>query len=117
MRIFPELNIQMKSGVTRDVLLIGRYAFKFPSFQSWRQFLMGLIANQHEKMWAKSDKRLCPIHTYVPGGFLNVMLRAEPIKEGYGEEIDKMKADLLPVERKYSSFGLLNGQLVAVDYG
>lgn len=36
-----KLNLQLKGGATRHVLLIGKYAFKFPRLNyGWRQFLM-----------------------------------------------------------------------------
>lgn len=107
--------MQWKRGITREVFLIGRWAIKIPSFRSWKLFLQGLLGNMQEKQWSGFDERLCPVVFYTPGGFLSIMPRATPI-ECINDEYLSI-CDSLPVEKKLCSFGLLNGKIVAVDYG
>lgn len=111
------------NGVTRLVILTKNYAFKIPNFlNGWRMFLHGLICNMHEKMWSNTKwEQLCPIVFAAWGGWLVVMKRARPLTD---EEWDKFDCEafvkepnLLPVETKKCSFGVLNGKIVAVDYG
>jgi hypothetical protein len=116
----------IKSGATRIVLLIGGWAIKIPRFTHWNLFLCGLLANRQERMfgrlWCKDSRKLCPILFSLPGGFLVVMRRAEPMPESLFEILDieawKDCGDfVIPVENKISSFGLIDGAIVAVDYG
>jgi hypothetical protein len=65
---------------------------------------------------------LCPVIFSLPGGFLNVMKRAEPMtSEQFDEEALKKWVDrdghTIPVEIKVDSFGYIDGELVAIDYG
>lgn len=109
-----------KFGTTRTVWLIGKYAFKFPHCYSWKTFLWGLQGNMQEReLDTLKHEALCPVLFYIPGGFLVVMPRAEPIPDDYsiGDFFEKYKEDSLPVEKKRDSFGVLNGKIVAVDYG
>lgn len=118
----------LTNGATRYVLLIGSWAIKVPylkfgnyQYTGWIAFLNGLLANLQEAQFsATKDPRLCPVIFHVPGGFLNIMRRAEVLTEGISEEeYEKFQegAFHVPVECKGDSFGYLNGQLVAIDYG
>ena len=115
--------MQVKYGSTRTVLLTHRYAFKLPSFVEWRLFLLGLLANMQERRFsATRHPKLCPVLFSVPGGFLVVMKRANPMPFDDFCEIDiEAWADdgemYIPVEAKWDSFGILDGRVVAVDYG
>lgn len=71
---------------------------------------------------------LCPVVFALPGGWLTVMRRAEPLTREQFENLDfaewiKGGTDLpkgewvIPVENKLDSFGVLAGRIVAVDYG
>jgi hypothetical protein len=99
-----------KKGETRWVILINNLAFKIPSLQSWGRFLNGLLNNLSE-IKHRREHGVCPIHFWIPGGWLVVMPRTIPSEivgdEGYPHW----------VERKPSSFGWLDGKLVAHDYG
>lgn len=105
------------------MLLTRRWAFKLPSLvNGWRCFLRGLLANQQEAEWHRVSLKLCPIRLAIPGGWLNVMPRCEPLSEAEWVEIDAeafiLDGDLrLPVEQKRCSFGRLGGAIVAVDFG
>lgn len=49
--------MRISYGITRSVLLIGKYAFKFPSVRNGHQiFLEGLLANWKERQFYKSGK-------------------------------------------------------------
>lgn len=116
-------------GATRYVLLIGSWAIKVPyckfgnyEYTGWIAFLNGLLANMQEaQFWTTKDDRLCPVIFHVPGGFLNVMKRAITLKEEL-EETEYLQfiddGDFrVPAENKADSFGWIDGNLVAVDYG
>ncbi len=121
------LNKDVKYGTTRTVVLLGKYAFKFPRIHHntdmWKLFLQGLLANMQETLFGTCGfKSLCPVVFHIPGGFLTVMLRAEPLSEYEWTFLDlekhfenEVSPDL--VEFKQDSFGKLNGNIVAVDYG
>jgi hypothetical protein len=73
-----------KRGVTREVVLIGRWALKFPSIRCWRLFLQGLLCNMHEQIWAIDSEwktKTAPVVFGVPGGFSNVMKRCDPLSD------------------------------------
>lgn len=117
------------TGCSRTVLLTKRYAFKFPSLYNslgrfgWREFLQGLLANMQEITFARTQwKELCPVLFYIPGGFLVVMPRVQILTDeeflaiNLNEFLDTGDY-YVPAERKANSFGWLNGEIVAVDYG
>jgi len=114
----------MKCGITRRVVLVGRYAIKVPRVRyGWKLFLCGLLANMQEAQFSKSGwPELCPVVLAIPGGWLSVMLRAEPLTI---EEWGAFDAGafcnngdrIIPAELKNDSFGKLDGRTVAVDYG
>lgn len=117
----------VERGCSRMVLLVGPYAFKFPSARyGWRQFLNGLIHNMNERaIWRGTrDSRLCPILFSIRGGWLVVMKRAEMLSEANLAQIDLNlwarsldESCVASVEPKPDSFGWLGHTLVAVDYG
>lgn len=117
--------IEIKSGATRHVLLIGRWAIKVPRITRWRMFLHGLLANMQERQWSGFCHRLCPIVFGVPGGWLVVMRRAAPLPDETWDAWDastmqqfkKFDGTTLPVEYKRDSLGEFEGRVVAVDYG
>lgn len=112
-----------RKGVTRNVILIGRYVIKIPTFTQWNLFLHGLLGNMNEKIWWKNsgDLRLCPVLWSCPGGFLNIMARAREVTVneylGMSKKYMKNYFDTIPVEIKPSSFGWIDRRLVAIDYG
>lgn len=115
-----------RKGSSREVVLIGQWAIKFPKLYSWETFLWGLLANMQEIQFSKLNwPELCPIIWYIPGGFLVVMPRCKIlIRNDFCEEKineiftnAKLHNRCLPVEMKPDSWGFLNGRLIAVDYG
>ena len=104
----------MKKGSTRQVLFIGKYAIKFPLCESWETFIQGILHNINEKKWSVLPK-FCPV-LFSLGGLLNIMPKCGVITD---KEFKNIKMDdyfSIP-EKKISSFGKLNGKIVAVDYG
>lgn len=122
---------KMIKGSTRYVFFIGKYAFKIPSFYSYDNFLLGLLANRNEVRFSKINhvfyrKRLCPIKFYLPLGLLVVMPRCKPITTLSDETFEMFTKSLegysIPCENKLSSFGILSqisgfNNVVCVDYG
>lgn len=116
-------NCRIAQGVTRHVLLVGSVAIKVPRVSEWRLFLLGLLANMQEAIFSKTRwPELCPVLWHVPGGWLVVMRRARVLTDDEFAALDLEswvdRGDyVIPAEVKPDSFGYLDGQLVAVDYG
>jgi hypothetical protein len=137
----PDNVVQRRDGITRMVFLVGRHALKLPQVRyGWRLFLQGLLANMQESAWNRDGgfPELCPVTFSLPGGWLVVMMRAQPLSDEDWRQFlrDRMGEDaiktyhprdelrswtggdyLIPVEIKPCSFGKLDGRIVAVDYG
>jgi hypothetical protein len=113
-----------RGGVSREVICIGRWALKIPKLtRGWRQFLIGLLANMQERDLSKLGwPQLCPVAFALPGGWLVVMHRATPLTDEQAESLDPLSIlsrddYAIPAEPKASSFGVLGGRIVVVDYG
>ena len=129
MKISQKRSNKLHRGSTRWVFLTKNYAIKFPSLHSWKNFLSGLLGNIQEIEFNKlNNEKLCPIKIYAPGGWFVVMSRCKPLTRiEYDKLIDHTwllcyaeddhVSFMLPVEMKLSSFGWLNGRIVALDYG
>lgn len=111
----------IKTGVTRLVILIGSIAFKLPRFDyGWGGGLRGLLANMQEKTFHTLSDKACPVLFSIPGGWLIVMPRCQPLTDDQWNDLQSQGVyDYLPipVEFKRDSFGVLNNEIVAVDYG
>lgn len=107
-------------GRNRFVLLVGRYALKFPSFRNWRDFLFGLLNNLNERdAYRRDPAHRCPVLFAAPGGFLLIMPRVRTLTD---EEMAAVDAALWAQrshapEAKPDSFGWHENTIVAVDYG
>lgn len=119
--------IRKAKGANRTVWLVGRYAFKFPTFDNWRNFLFGLLNNQTEARVGRSGRaEVCPVLWADPWGFVVVMPRV-PVMTAAGMRVFDWGGWLgidgahspprLCVEIKPCSFGLYDGRIVAIDYG
>lgn len=83
------LSLQIvRSGYTRTVILIGRWALKIPAMRGLHTrvgigaFIRGLKSNQQEAKFAKASwSELCPVHWSLPGGILLCMQRAIPLSD------------------------------------
>lgn len=108
----PSLNTE---GRNRFVILTRRHAIKFPSLRSWRDFLFGVLNNLNERDSCRNHPAYCPVLWSAPGGLAIVMPRAKIMDDAAFAQI---KAPAAPgAEHKASSWGTINGRLVAVDYG
>jgi hypothetical protein len=115
--------MKIARGATRSVLLTKRHAFKFATWNSWPLFLAGLLANMQEREFGTLGwDGFCPVLWALPGGLMVVMPRAEPMTdydwEGFNpDHFVHRELYTIPAELKQSSFGFLDGEIVAVDYG
>jgi hypothetical protein len=128
----------LDNGVTRIVILAGPWAFKIARFNySWPNFLRGLLGNMQERdFWTTKWPELCPVLWASWGGFLNIQKRARPLTDDEWEVFDfdgfadprdwheerivkgrYPEGNYVPVENKRCSFGVIDNQIVAVDYG
>ncbi len=115
-------NWRVLQGATRHVLLTDRWAIKVPRVTAgYRSFLHGLLANHQEALFSNMSPSLCPVRLGLPLGLLVVMPRCESLAQGMSdgeyEAFVTHEHYVLPVENKRDSFGVLNGNIVAVDYG
>jgi len=113
--------MKIKKGSSRMVIIGKKYAYKIPYVGKWKNFLWGLLANMQEVEFnSMKHPKLARIHFYIPLGFLVVMKKAEPLKKFNKKEMEEfISLDdwSLPVELKKDSFGYIDGNLVAIDYG
>lgn len=124
--------IALRRGVTRTVLLIGRWAVKVPSLRAcggglrgrmWG-FSRGVQANLSEQEWCRHlndapEPLVCPVRWSLLGGIVNIYPRCDPVPCGPDGEplIALPPLDMLPLgDAKPSNFGVLNGQPVWIDY-
>jgi hypothetical protein len=91
--------------------------------RSWQSILFGLINNMNEARSGRlGQSGFCPVVFALPGGFLTVMPRVRTLSDDeFGafdaEQFCERGAYRIPAEPKPDSFGWLNGEVVAVDYG
>lgn len=110
----------MPRGVFRRVFLLGSFAVKTPRLQ---HFAMGMRSNRWEReMWLYWQPRfqwttLCPVLWADPLGLVVVMSRAEqPVPQEMVDELPDYYPDIT-AETKHDDYGILDGQIVALDYG
>lgn len=110
-------------GATRLVFLVAGVAIKVPRPRTWRQFLRGLLSNMDEaEFYRRGAEGLCPVTFHIPGGWMTVMARAEPLSDAEWASIAmdapdvRSAGELVEVEHKRSSWGRLGQAIVAVDY-
>jgi hypothetical protein len=126
--------VRIAKGVSRIVILTKKHAIKIPNFASWEQFLWGLMGNLSEWKWAgysrthTREAHICPTLWRIPGGFLNVMVRADAVIDtdkfwmDYNAMLDEVSisksiaVDFLKSDAKPHNFGYLDGVLVKIDY-
>lgn len=127
----------ISTGVTRHVILIGKYAVKIPRLNyGFALFLRGLQGNMQENIFGKmGDKRMCPVLWASKGGFILIMPRCKLLSDAEFKTVNIKKFHPLtvseacyngvfniPVEFKKDSFGWhkfnnINAVIVALDYG
>lgn len=112
----------MKHGITRSVVLIGPYAFKFPSIRNgMSMFLEGMLANWRERKFYKDSGdyyRGLLAKSYFCSwfGLFSIMERVVVNLEDMDDE--KMKwFQGVSTEWKPMNYGYnKNGDLVCLDY-
>lgn len=118
-----------RNGITRAVLLIGPYAIKFPRWRyGWFKYLCGLRSNMIE--WQFRDMadeyHLAPTIWHIPGGFMNVQRRCEPLSyeewlaiccDNYCHPMDHEWYGMQSIDFKHDNFGTIDGRVVLLDYG
>lgn len=118
----------MLKGTTRCVYLVGKYAIKTPSIQSWEQFLQGMLANLQERCWWKEThhKNLARVYYCDCFGLCLIMERANyVICNNPNEFTQKIVAEFfhdcteagLPVDPRPSNIGVFDEQYKLIDYG
>ena len=113
-----------RTGATRAVIIGRRYVYKLPNlFDGWRLFLCGLLANMQERQFGRQGwDGVCPVVFSLPGGWLGVMNKARVMTRDEFEAFDwqgfcEREQYTIPAEGKWNSYGFLDGQTVAIDYG
>ena len=112
----------VRRGITRTVLLTGRWAVKVPSLRAHDDglrgvlgsFARGVLANLSETDWSGSPG-VCPVRWSFLG-LVNVYRRCEPVTWEPTEEEYRQIGFLGPVDPKPHNVGLLNDRLVWIDY-
>jgi hypothetical protein len=104
-------------GRNRFVLVTRRHAYKFPSLRCWRDLLFGILNNLHEAQAQRDHPAYCPVLWCSPLGLLIVMPRVDVLGQDEWREAEgRLPADTC-AEMKPSSWGRLDGRIVAIDYG
>jgi hypothetical protein len=117
------------TGVTRWVLLIGKWAIKFPNPCAWKHFLLGLVGNMEESLtWKCANVKgsalyevrtsLCPVLWCSWGGWILIMRRAQPVD--YIVFLHNWISEN-PIRNHFSdlkreNIGFLDNKIVLIDY-
>jgi hypothetical protein len=113
---------QIARGVSRTVLLVGRWAVKIPSLRTNGQgvfgvawsFSRGLQANLSERTWSGVDG-VCPV-LWSLAGLVNIYPRCQSV-DAFDGDYGSIGAPFLPAgDRKPQNLGLLDGRIVWIDY-
>ncbi len=119
----------IRTGATRTVFLVGRYAVKVPSLRGiglagrsvrgrMASFAAGLLSNQSEHIWHTFGPwggRVAPVLCSLLGGIVQVYPRCAPLPEGFTGELPQLDPDPGDGE-KPDNYGVLNGVVVRIDY-
>ncbi|EBF1314447.1 hypothetical protein DEG99_01935 [Salmonella enterica] len=117
------------NGVTRTVILIGKYALKFPAIHhNYSMFIEGIRANLNEGRFVGFDCRAPIARTLYSNkfGLLNVQERARTIRHAglfrlalceMCMKSDFFNKDFLMDDPKPENFGYSSTGLVKLDYG
>lgn len=117
----------IKAGCTRIVWLFPKFIIKFPRLLFGIK--QGMQANRNERNWWNwyKDSRMCPVWFSDPWGFVIVMPRASQPwvlnnRTKYPPEelwniIEQGFFKGLPEDSIPENIGLLNDELVMLDYG
>ena len=124
----------IKTGSSRKVFLIGKYAIKIPNFYSHKTFLNGCRDNWSERIFYRDFKGVYCDTEYlgkprrrdltelvVPSlfcswfGFIQVQLRVVELERDLTSyEVDRFQGVCKDIHR--SNFGILKGRILCFDY-
>ncbi len=114
----------IRTGITRTVILIGKYAIKIPTMRGCTTrdmrgrmdgFAHGIIANNSEYLWHTQEGfrgKVAPVLHSFGWGLVQVYPRCEPLPPG--AEAPLLDPD--PGDHKDDNHGLWNGRVVWLDY-
>lgn len=108
--------------MTRTVVLIGRWAIKAPAARNgWAMFLNGLLANIEEAKFSPLHGAfgLCPVSLAIPGGWLSMQPRCQPLTDEQWGSIANSGPDWngMHCDFKRDNFGVCDGRVMLLDYG
>lgn len=114
----------VRCGITRTVVLAGRWAVKVPSLRGgsygprsvlW-SLTAGIQANLSEREWSGTPGT-CPVRWSLLG-LVNVYRRCVPVPDGADVDYDSTgwPYDTDRMDRKPDNVGYLDGRLVWLDY-
>lgn len=115
-------SVRVLRGVTRVVLLVGRWAIKVPRVipgQGMWSWTRGVQANLSEAEWSGFEEwqgRVAPVRWSLLGGLVNVYPRCDPVVGWTREQIEARRLPLGPCDPNPGNVGWLDGELVWVDY-
>jgi hypothetical protein len=112
---------RITSGLTRIVILLEHTVVKIarPDDGVLLKNNHGRRANLTEaRLSVLHPDKLCPVLWSKKDGSVLIARRAEPLPLDLFKNLDVLEfRQGLPIEMKADSFGLLDGRIVAVDYG
>lgn len=117
------MQFEVRTGITRTVILTRRYAIKVPSFRGGsvggprgrvEGFARGVLANLSEAQWASYEPwqgRVAPV-LWSWLGLVQVYPRCAPLPD------ESVLPRLVPCpgDIKPDNFGVLGGRVVRIDY-
>lgn len=113
----------VRTGVTRTVILIGRYAVKVPSLRGGssgarlESLCWGILANRSERQWHDYEGwrgAVAPVVGSWLGGAVQVYPRCLPLPLGARGPLPRLEP--CPGDVKPDNFGILDGRVVRLDY-
>lgn len=112
--------MSFKAGVSRVVLLVGRFAIKVPN-PRWgmKYFVMGMLGNMLEReRWVLSKHpALVPVLACAPLGLLAIQRRCSEIAPRLLTKDEITNLPFIGYDNNGHNAGLLDGRLVLFDYG
>lgn len=128
--------MKFRSGSRRFVFVFDNFVVKIPRITSWKSFIFGVLENLEERYWLVADNTkhvreereypLAKIYYADRFGFCVVMERADifpldVLKENfplsYQETVKWSEGLSFHSDIKDGNLGLIDGQVVFVDYG
>jgi hypothetical protein len=110
----------VRKGMNRRVILVGKYAFKFPRIVDDQTFVRGMLHNilEHTR-WKLSHKHkaLMPIYWCSPLGLMLIQRRCTYILYRKLTPLEVKSMPFTDVDNNGDNAGIYNGHVVLFDYG